>query len=218
MYVSLTALVGNYMYLSPMDSRCKGLIELLKEIQLVVTEWEREKKKVTVQLKSLLNLQEQLDTSQRCSTAGSTAGSLGVLSTIPDIIVKLQGQIISSMERAHKFIERDRNSMSRLITRLHNKSKSAENVFKEIIDSYGLEISLSRTAESFSLSDYMKWIQDIKYVLCKDWQEMKDKLRDIQYTSDSINKVYTTWERGGTGLAEYHHLITYTLEQHCIKR
>ena len=72
---------------------------------------------------------------------------------------------------------------------------------KHWIDSYGLEISLSRTAESFSLSDYMKWIQDIKYVLCKDWQEMKDKLRDIQYTSDSINKVYTTWERGGTGLA-----------------
>ena len=47
----------------------------------------------------------------------------------------------------------------------------------------------------------MKWIQDIKYTLCEDWQEMKSKLRDIQYTSDSINTVYTTWERGGTGLA-----------------
>ena len=69
--------------------------------------------------------------------------------------------------------------------------------FSGCIGQYGLEAVVRRTAERFSLCDYAKWAEEMRYILYCDWQEMRDVLMRMDQDAGCVCDV---WASGGSRL------------------
>ena len=93
----------------------RKVLELLREAQQILQEWEDRRQKIVAQLHSIQNLLSQQKAMEncckysRCSGESSAGSKLGVLAEFPSTVVtQLQVKILASMERARRFIVRDR--------------------------------------------------------------------------------------------------------------
>ena len=83
----------------------KRLFELLVKAKSQVQQWSDVREKVLVQLSSIANLAEQLETLNRCQERGN----LGVLIDRQACVVPLlQAKIVESMERALGYVLKER--------------------------------------------------------------------------------------------------------------
>ena len=84
-------------------------------------------------------------------------------------------------------------------------------IFALFVDSNGVESSADRTAERFSLCDYMMWADEIRHIVHTDWLEMRSELIQIASSNDgergrmggrkeSLVKMCDVWEQGGVRL------------------
>jgi hypothetical protein len=146
----------------------KELVQCLQHVRDLAMDWEDKRKKISAQLESIRNLQLQLNALKKCQQENK----LGVLSSVPNVQIRLEGKIVLAEQRALSFILRDKSLMNGIVSQLIEEKKIARQILTRFVGAKGCEVASHRTASNFSLSDYMKWIDEMTCLLYTEWTEL----------------------------------------------